>query len=237
MPDPVPARYLGLWWRPLLEQGGISDTTTRVFWLQTRRWHGDVRLPPGRPDFTDIASLQECPRDHLQWLLRQEGFAGITRVEGDRCVWLRQFDYHPTGIPDIGHMRFAGQALEETGVAQEYFERWERVSGAGEPYSAHRSYRDGRPRLLLRTGACFMYFQPRGMSPQEAELAWGRVAVQQAAEDEMRRLADFEISFGSIAGTEWRIRHSTLPWREGHVLPLGGNWVDLDADIARKETR
>lgn len=228
----VPPRYRGLWRRALLEQGGQTDTATQAWWLQTRVWHGDLRIPPGRPDFAGVAGVEECTRTHLEWLLRQEGFAGITEVEGEQCVWNRRFDYRPTGFPDIGRMRFDGDVLEENGVAQAYFERWQRDPGTQALLSAHSSHSDGRVRLLLRAGDFFMFFMPR---PSGAD--WTKVVAGQASEDEMRRFADFEISFGRLEGTEWCIAHSTLPWREGRVLSLDGNWVDLGADVAEKETK
>lgn len=228
----VPQHYRGLWRRALLEQDGQTDTATQAWWTQTRVWHGDLRIPPGRPDFAGVNGVEECTRTHLEWLLRQEGFAGMTEVEGEQCVWNRKLDYRPTGFPDIGRMQFEGDVLKESGVAQAYSERWQREPGTQMPLSAHRSHSGGRVRLLLRVGDYFMFVMPR---PSGAD--WTRVVTGQASEDEMRRLADFEISFGSIAETEWRIAHSTLPWREGAVLSLDGNWIDLEADIAEKEMK
>jgi hypothetical protein len=46
----------------------------------------------------------------------------------------------------------------------------------------------------------------------------------------LRQLADFEISFGRVEAQQWCVLHSTLPWREGKVLALYGDWVNLDAD-------
>jgi hypothetical protein len=41
----VPERYRGLWRRVQLDVPGLRDTTTWAHWLQTVRWHADLRVP------------------------------------------------------------------------------------------------------------------------------------------------------------------------------------------------
>jgi len=227
----VPANYLGLWQRTVLEQAGKRDAESCVYWLQTRCWHGDLRIPPGRPDFSQTRSLLECTRRQLFWMLRQEGFAGITRVDGDICEWQRRYDYRPTGGRDIGRMVCAEQAIEEYGVEQEYFERWVRVPGAAAPYSACQAGEHDKPGILVRAGEHFLYFRPRRIDQEEAGRLWAAARARRITEAGLRLLADFEISFGAIEASKWHILHSTLPWREDCELLLEGNWCDLgDSD-------
>ena len=200
-----------------------------VLWVQTRCWHGDMRIPPGRPDFSQTHSLQECTRAQLLWLLQQEGFAGITRVDGDICEWQRRHDYRPTGLRDIGRMVCFEQTIEEYGVEQEYFERWVREPIVAGQYLACQTGEQEKLKILVRAGEHFLYFRPRIIGQGEAERLWAEVRAMRATDDALRMLADFEISFGVVDEVSgWRILHSTLPWREGCVLPLEGNWVDLD---------
>jgi len=65
---PVPDRYRGVWVRTLLTTPKSRDDTTFVRWLQTSRWHADLRVPPGTG--TDR-------------LARQQGFCGVTTVNVD----------------------------------------------------------------------------------------------------------------------------------------------------------
>jgi hypothetical protein len=229
MGRPVPESYLGLWRRSVLVRAGRRDVESCVFWLQTRTWHGDLRIAPGRPDFGQTNALQECTREQLLWLLQQEGFAGITRVEGDICEWQRVFDYRPTGLRDIGRMVCSGPTIEEYGLEQEYFERWVRETFVNAHYSARQSMAHSMPRLLLSAGDQFMYLRPRAIDQAETRRLWAELGAGRVTEDEMRLLADFEISFGAADdAARRRILHSTLPWREGCVLCIEGQWVDMD---------
>src|SRR3569832_503628 len=94
-PAPVPNAYLGVWRRSLLESPILRDTHSHVFWLQTPRWHADLRLPAGRPDFSGIDSLAECSAAQLAWLARQQGVCGVAQLDGERCTWHRQMDFQP----------------------------------------------------------------------------------------------------------------------------------------------
>jgi hypothetical protein len=64
----VPDCYLGTWQRSLLQTSQMRDTTTQVFWLQTRNWHADLRVPANRPDFSATTCLTDCDDGQLAWL-------------------------------------------------------------------------------------------------------------------------------------------------------------------------
>lgn len=209
---PVPDEYLGVWQRKLLRAPGMNDTTTRVYWLQTRQWHGDIRVPVDRPAFTGRTGFAELAANELQALARQQGFGGVTHVEGDICRWLRQQDFQPpSGDNDIGRMEFEStERAFEHGVEREYFEIWERL-----PDSVGNEFvRIGDSSMLLGTGDYFIYLRPRRL---ELPLAASLSALAADAEA-LRTLVDFEISFGTREGPDparWQIEMSTLPWREG----------------------
>ncbi|OIQ86364.1 hypothetical protein GALL_317740 [mine drainage metagenome] len=221
---------MGLWRRTLLQTPEQCDVDSRVYWLQTAVWHGDLRLPVGRPEFGRVHSLRQCSRVHLEWLLRQEGFAGVTKVDGHICEWHRRMDYHPRDWRDIGNMHFCAAGLEESGVEQQYRERWEPEPLDCRRFSAQHLQLDGLQRLLLRAGEYFMHLRPRSLGEVDARRLWARVEKQRASLDEMRQLADFEISFGRHQEGVLRIVHSTLPWLEGGVLPQMGDWTTLPGD-------
>lgn len=69
----VGGAYVGLWKRALLETPALRDTTSRVFLLQTRDWHADIRISPDRPDLSGAGALRELDRTALLALTRQQG--------------------------------------------------------------------------------------------------------------------------------------------------------------------
>lgn len=224
----VPAQYLGVWQRRVLETGdGRRDAESTVYWLQARRWHGDIRVPARRPDFAGIESLAQCSRTQLEWLCRQQGFAGVTEVTGDICRWRRQIDFQLSEANDVGRMVFAGERLEEFGVEADYYELWERLP---ESRGASRVLRlldsdgaDMQPATFaLFSGDCFMVLRGRRVPVEQARLIRSRVEEGVASETELAEYADFEISFGHKRESEWRIELSTLPWREGQTAFMAG---------------
>jgi hypothetical protein len=217
----VPASYVGVWKRTLLATPTLRDTSTRVFWLQTDLWHADIRIPEDRPA-TRGDALDLLDRTALCALSRQQGFAGITEVQGDICRWHRLIDYQPPGrFADVGRMRFeTPDRLLEYGVEQEYFEIWERVhgsAGAGEMFDLAGPSLPRR--VLLRAGAFMMLVQDRSHPLPAADNL--EALSSQASNADLAAALNLEISFGRIENADfWRIELSTLPWREGKRLAL-----------------
>lgn len=228
-PAPVPPAYRGVWARTLLEGPDIAtDTSSTVLWLQTARWHADLRQPAGRPaSLAAHRSLAACGADEAAWLARQQGFSGITAVVEDSCEWLREVDFQPPRRGrDIGRMVFAedGARVEEYGIESDYHETWVRLPESLGPTAAWQA-RDGR--RLLVAGRCFFLVRPRAVALPRAENLATLVAAEPALAP--ARLG-MELSFGRIgADGAWTIAHSTLPWCEGRALELGDRreWVCL----------
>ena len=168
----VPERYRGVWQRTLLETPQGRDTTTQVHWLQTDRWHADLRVPEGVDPNTPEG------RQQLQ------GFCGLTRItsgkggQPDVCTWHRLWDIQPPrSTPDAGYMVFeAPDRLIETGVHGQYLEVWERLPGTDGPFSvecrpapaASDTHNPTKPHnpgsagvLVLKAGVCSMTVHPR----------------------------------------------------------------------------
>ncbi len=237
----VPPAFLGVWQRTLLEGPGIrTDTTASVFWLQTPHWHGDVRLPAERPDFSGCGSLADCNIAQRRWLAGQKGFAGLTEVTTVRapaatsappetyCQWHRLVDFQPTARSrDYGRIVFrdAGAAMEEYGVDAPYHETWVRLpQSVGSAQAWRRDGPDGAGfgELLLMAGDCFFYLRDRLRALPPARDLLALVDAPEAA-----ALLDMELSFGqwdAVAGSGV-ITHSTLPWREGKALARSAGWT------------
>jgi hypothetical protein len=243
-PDaPVPARYRGIWQRTLLETPHLRDTDTTVFWLQTHHWHADIRIPAHRPDFSGVRSLADCDEVQLEWLARQQGFAGATQVDvapsQEICRWHRLVDYQPARArPDAGFMQFGPKLLTETGVHASYLENWQQLPDSNNGFAVLQLLEpDGRPavptRVLFVAGSYVMHVRSRSACwPAETVpdmLLTKLVAAGHTA------LLDFEISFGSRTADGWDILHSTLPWLEGKSIAmrlnrLPGNRLEITVD-------
>jgi hypothetical protein len=219
----VSPEYIGVWKRTLLRTPKFEDTTAQVFWMQTKSWHADIRIPHKRHACSGKTTLKDLTREELLGLTAQQGFSGTTLVEGDICRWLRQHDYQPpSGMNDIGRMEFDGpDRVLEYGVEADYFEIWERVPGSAGDSSAIQLSADPLARLFT-AGEFFMLVRPRvGALTQSFSL---RELAGDKDEDELRKLMDFEISFGRRFAEDGTgsIELSTLPWRQGmqiHDLP------------------
>jgi hypothetical protein len=225
----VPRIYCGLWKRTLLEGDGLAtDCTSTVLWLQTPVWHGDLRLPSPRLDFSEARRFNDCTSTQIRWLARQQGFSGITRVTGDECRWLRDVDYQPNmGIRDVGRMVFMedGHVLEEYGVEADYHETWIRLPEGDGPCACwERKCVDSGQAIerLLIAGDCFFLLKDRasalpepgnGLHPNLSDLIFQRAHKASA-------WLDLTLAFGRISGGPhpWQIAHATLPWLEGCSL-------------------
>lgn len=234
-PAPVPDRYLGVWNRTLLETADGRDERSQVWWLQTPRWHADLRIPPERPDFSGVASLAECDNTQLAWLATQQGFCGLTQVTGEYCTWHRQLDFQPVnGSRDIGRMLFDGERVTETGVDADYRESWQRLPRSrGATAALEHVMENGtfpsRPAWLFVAGDCFIYVQGRAHSLPTLATLHGvgdlsrLIAQTRPSRAQLLDWLNVEISFGHRNGpAPWRIEHSTLPFREGQTVTRPG---------------
>jgi hypothetical protein len=221
----VPDHYRGVWVRTLLETPTHRDDQTFVRWLQTGRWHADLRVPAGlvRPAH---APARWTPAEHAA-LSTQQGFCGVTEVqtrdERDVCTWHRRIDDQPPGLtPDAGWMEFeSSERVIETGVHGIYREVWERLpDSTGRSLVLERTDEAGGAETrLLVAGRYLMRVRGR-TAAWPADTAAGtplaEVLTREPA-DAAARL-DFEISFGALDGEVWCIERSTLPALEGKRL-------------------
>ena len=216
----VPLALRGLWKREVLRRPDeADDRTTRVYWLQTERWHVDLRIPAERPDFSDIGCLEDCTDVQLAFIAGQEAFCGITRAEGETCTWCRLFDLKPGTVLDVGRLEWAGDRLIEHGVGADYLEEWVRCESANassdaaaEPTSASR-HADGT--LMLTAGDFRMTVAPRSdaggfFDPYEPVEALDRRA----------RLWRASLAFAlwQRSGSSWSVILSTHPFLEGRRI-------------------
>ena len=204
---PVPQRYRGVWVRSLLTTPSSRDHTTFVRWLQTSRWHADLRVP-----------LEARPASPAL----QQGFCGVTTVEvsdaAEVCRWHRRLDFQPPRPhPDAGRIVFDGtERLIETGVHADYLEVWERLPGSTGRFAVLEASPGHAPTMLLVSGEFAMRVRPRRATwPSDTTTADTLRDLVQRHPAAAPALLDFEISFGRLAQGRLHIAQSSLPALEG----------------------
>lgn len=205
----VPKEYEGLWRRRIIRRkSGESDVTTRVWWMQSARWHVDLRIPLARPQIGDIGVLAGLTQEQRAAFARQSGFAGSTVVEGRRCEWQPEIAFPAVGAElDAGWMDFTGaDALHETGLDDSYDEDWVRVP-TGPVRGLRLTSDDGAVAYLLLGDD------------------WGAWAAGRA-DDRFEAGSFGEFSVLQRRDGHWHIAASNLPWREGcaAIMPSNTDW-------------
>ncbi|MHB1333123.1 MAG: hypothetical protein ACYCY1_11045 [Sulfuriferula sp.] len=233
---PVPDHYLGVWQRLSLENAAGVDTATRVYWLQTPVLHADIRVPADRTDFRKKYALQDLTIAELRQLARQQGFAGVTLVEGDTCLWRRHIDYQPpTSGRDIGRMTFNADRIVEDGLESSYREVWQRLpdsTGANIALRFAEELASGgcavpRKGYLVASGDYFIFVRDRVKPLPESPPLALLLEAPTLTPDQIIAMLDCEISFGRRVGGGklWEIQLSTLPFRERQALFSEAEWT------------
>jgi|GEM_PF-89190 len=129
----VPDWMLGCFRRHCISfANGESDTTTLVFWFQSRNFTIDLRLP--RPsERLPAKSLQGCTPEELQVLANYEGWAAQSHWDGQYMAW-----YGETSLqlhnrwPEPAELRRVGNCMMEFAPSGAYVEDWRlQPSGPG----------------------------------------------------------------------------------------------------------
>jgi len=209
----------GAWQRDWIRRhGGAPDARVVVRYVQTPSVFGDLRIPDDRPDVAAAASLADLEDDQLAALARQNGFAGVTTVDGDNATWHHEIDVQPSsGGVDIGRIEPAGDGrMFEHALDDAYVESWSAIDrGAG--FFAARVERAGRvDQLLAVAGAHFVYARARAVALPPGDSLTELIARTHPPRATVIAYLDCEISYGSTRG--WLVERSTLPWREGKRL-------------------
>ena len=226
--QPVPASYIGVWQRDLIETATTKDDSSLVLWMQTAQYHIDIRIPANRPQLPQVDKLEDYTNEELLQLATQQGFAGITQVtsannnRSDICEWHREIDFQPqTNALDIGKMVFTeANTVIETGIDEAYLEVWRRLDNSQLPCTFKLSTGKNRKGLetsvyLMQAGKFVAYARPRQAAlPKNISLIDAIINYKPQREKLLDWL-DMEISFGvMLYNQHWKIKHSTLPFKE-----------------------
>lgn len=224
----VPPRYIGVWSRLLYEHNDTQDETSIVLWMQSQYHHIDVRIPIERIDIRRVNRLEEYTHLERITLAKQQGFAGITHVSANTCLWKRELDFQPdNNSRDYAKMAFDGQhTLLETGIDAAYLEIWKKIEedrypGKLEITSGNDRFGQKVTAYQMRIGKYIAYIRPRAVEVPPANSLLEAIDMHQPNEETLLDWLDFEISFGERLDAEhWKVIHSTLPFKENCIMKL-----------------
>jgi len=226
----APAWALGCFRRRSITYfSGETDTSTRVYWLQTRGLTADLRLPAARPSGGALGDV--------------EGGLASTRWDGERMSWSdwTSFQLHDRW-PEPGVLRRVGDCLIEHAPSGAYVEDWRFQPSSPGPLLGLRLVEErdaerGAGEVLHRGGglvvcgphAAFVRGRPRPLPVAEGRTL-ADVARAGATDRALLRAAlACEASYGTRTSDDdpFVVEASTDPRREGGtLLALDGFTLD-----------
>lgn len=231
----VPQWLRGVWRRAWIRfADGAFDDTESVHWLQCASAMADVRIPSRGTLFDGVDSLARCDRTLLLHLAESNASTGHTTVSdvvdhadgSHTCV----AEWHSYGCglnfqpvvtfpePGLLHVLPGGTVMRERAPSGAYEEEWHLVPGS-EVGQMHGELPDGRS--LFVAGPIVVVARDRTVEPPEALPLAELAARPGLARGTIEALLDMEFSVaGLVDDGTYRIRHSTLPWREGAPLDV-----------------
>ena len=231
----VPDWMMGLYRRRIIAfADGTSDTATQVFWLQSRNFSIDLRLPRDDGLVARAVPWAEYSAAELNVLGNYEGWAARSSWDGEQLVWhdpvaLQLHDRWPEPAP----LRRVGNCMIEFAPSGAYVEDWRLQPSKPGPLVGLRLLEQREVdsgRLLHRGGGLIVSGDHAGLVLGRPEpVAGAGPLVQQilAASGDgeaLGRLMGFETSMACGSVLEgFAVTHSTCPARIGQpVFPLDG---------------
>src|SRR5690606_1751457 len=104
---------------------GSSDTDTQVFWLQSRNFSIDLRLPMHAALITQAKPWQDYSAAELAVLANHEGWVAQSIWDGQRLSW-----HEPTSLqlhnrwPEPALLQRVGNCMMEFADSNAYVEDW-----------------------------------------------------------------------------------------------------------------
>jgi hypothetical protein len=226
----VPDWMMGLYHRHCITfADGTSDTETQVFWLQSRNFSIDLRLPRRDQLLAVARAPEQYSKAELTVLGQYEGWVAESVWNGKQLVWrdptaLQLHDRWPEPAP----LQRVGNCMIEFAPSGVYVEDWRLQPSRPGPLVGLRlvEEREVESGLLRHRGggliisgdyAGLVLGRAEDPEPQGPLLQHLLAAAGNA--QELVKLLNFEtsIGYGSIA-KGFNVTHSTLPGRVGQPL-------------------
>lgn len=246
----VPDWMMGLYRRHCIAfADGSSDTETQVFWLQSRNFSIDLRIPRDDRLLATARPWAAYSAVELATLANYEGWVAQSVWDGEQLVWRE-----PTALqlhdrwPEPAPLRRVGNSMVEFAPSGAYVEDWRLQPSAPGPLVGLRlldEREEAGGRLLRRGGGLIVSGEHAGLVLGRAEMPAGegpllaQVLAAQGNAQVLRRLLDFETSIARGGLHEgFRVTHSTCPGRVGEeLLALDGFSVDADGLVRQALVR
>ncbi|MEO6209648.1 MAG: hypothetical protein ABIQ10_05920 [Gemmatimonadaceae bacterium] len=219
----LPAWLPGLWTREWIERRGVRSDAFDVHYFQTPTVFGDMRIPRDRPLFPNATSFADLTDAELLSLAKQRGFAGYTTVAGALATWHHEVDFQPPDTSaDIGRIERVDDAhMLEHATDSSYTESWRTIDVGERRFLVIRVESGSRlDRLLLVAGDRFLFVRNRTRDLPPPESIDALIVATRATRAQLIEYLDCEFSTGLVRGGAgpWRIKQSTLPWRQNKRL-------------------
>lgn len=219
---------------------GMSDTQTRVFWLQGRNLTIDLRLPPVQQQVP--LAFKQCQQEELLQLANYEGWSAHSIWRNNQLSWTdaASFQLH-NRWPEPAILQRVGNCMMEFAPSGAYVEDWRFQPNRPGPLVSLRLLEErdlGSGELRHKDGALIIAGNWAGLVLGRANASIHmekgqqlRDLVKACSHDsaQLNELFNFETSLAHGSVNEgFTIEHSTCFQRMGEVLcPLDG--FELDA--------
>ncbi|SFM97730.1 hypothetical protein [Variovorax sp. OV329] len=242
----VPEWMMGLYRRHIIAfADGTSDTETQVYWLQSRNFSIDLRLPREAGLVAQARPLADYSRDELAVLCEYEGWVAQCVWDGEQLAWREPtaFQLHDRW-PEPAPLRRVGNCMIEFAPSGAYVEDWRLQPSAPGPLVGlrlidERELESGR--VLHRGGGLIVSGDYAGLVMGRAEAPGvsaplrDHVLSAQGNDEALGRLMDFETSIARGSMREgFEVTHSTCPGRVGQqAFPLDGFTLESDGSVSQ----
>ncbi len=207
---------------------GESDSTTLVFWFQSRNFTIDLRLP--RPvERVPAKPLAQCTAQELQVLANYEGWAAQSYWDGACMSWQggTSLQIH-NRWPEPAELRRIGNCMVEFAPSGAYVEDWRlQPTGSGPLVGLQlleeRNLSTGEVLHpgggLIICGDFAALVRGRAQPLESAAASLPEAIAQATSAEQVAQLLDFETSVarGSLA-LGYNVQHSTCAQRIGQPL-------------------
>ncbi|MDM0047393.1 hypothetical protein [Variovorax sp. J22R115] len=237
----VPEWMMGLYRRHIIAfADGTSDIETQVFWLQSRNFSIDLRMPRQADHVAQAKPLAAYTREELAVLAQYEGWVAQSVWDGEQLVWRdpTAFQLHDRW-PEPAPLRRVGNCMIEFAPSGAYVEDWRLLPSAPGPLVGLRLIDErelGSARVLHRGGGLIVSGDHAGLVLGRAEAPVvsaplrRHVLAATGNAEVLGPLMNFEASIAHGSMREgFRVTHSTCPGRIGQTAFQLDNF-SLEAD-------
>lgn len=246
----VPEWLMGLYRRHIIAfADGTSDTETQVFWLQSRNFSIDLRMPRQADQVPQAKLLAAYTHQELAVLAQYEGWVAQSVWDGEQLVWRDPiaFQLHDRW-PEPAPLRRVGNCMVEFAPSGAYVEDWRLQPSAPGPLVGLRliDEREVESGCVLHRGGGLI------VSGDHAGLVLGRAEVPAISAplhphvlaaagnaEVLGLLMNFETSIAHGSMREgFMVTHSTCPGRIGQtVFDLDNFSLEADGTVTQVVSR